>query len=130
MGDRSGSSRLQALFETALRDYKQETGITLAEHPLAKQLENCYSADSIITVLQTQAQAFVESRGGHRIPTSIKITVSFLDGLSAAVDAVGLVRQRSLTAALDIPDICCEGFFARKSNTRRPFCPPRGMCFS
>lgn len=93
MSDRPGSSRLQALFETALRNYQQETGITLAEHPLAKQLEDCYSVDSIITFLQTQAQAFVEFREGHRIPTSIKTTVSILNGLSAAVDAVGLVRR-------------------------------------
>lgn len=84
--------RLQVLFETALRNYQQKTGITLAEHPLAKQLENCYSVDSIITFLQTQAQGFVDFRESNRIPTSIKTTVLALNGLSAVADAVGLVR--------------------------------------
>lgn len=92
MSDLPGSLRLRALFEAALRNYQQQTGITLADHPLAKQLEDCYSVDSIVIFLQAQAQAFVEFREGHRIPTSIKTTVIALNGLSAAADAVGLVR--------------------------------------
>jgi hypothetical protein len=41
MSDQPGSSNFRVLFEAALEDYKQQTGIELAKHPLAKRLQNC-----------------------------------------------------------------------------------------
>jgi fungal STAND N-terminal Goodbye domain len=55
-------SMLQSLFDTALRDYEEQTGMKLIEHPLARQLENCNSVESITAVIQEQARAFTELR--------------------------------------------------------------------
>ena len=95
MSDQSGSSRLRALFELALRDYESTTNITLAKHPLAEKLENCQSVESITALLQDQAKEF---RGSDRIMRSIGSTVSVLDKLSTVLGgAISLVRQKTLT---------------------------------
>jgi len=110
MSDQSGSSRLQALFELALRDYESTTNITLAKHPLAEKLEKCQSVESIIALLQDQAKGF---RGSDRIMRSIGSTVSVLDQLSTITTlggAIGLVRQKTLTRMSHISDIVPKAF--------------------
>jgi hypothetical protein len=94
MADHSGSAHFQTLFESALKAYEKTTGVTLAQHPLAQQLQSCQSTQEIITLLQGQVQAFDESRRDKVIKT-IKTTLSILTPLSAAAslaDAFGLVR--------------------------------------
>ena len=89
------SSQLEALFESALHDYEQQTGIPLAKHPLAEQLQNCQSVDSITTLLQEQARVFSEFRGSDKIMKSLKGIVSALSKVSAAAAVgqnIGLVR--------------------------------------
>ena len=101
MGDHSGSARFRVLFEPALQAYEKNTGITLAEHPLAQQLRSCHSIESITSVLLGEAQAFVEFGGRDRVIKSIKNTVSILSTLFATAsldDAMGLVRQKVLMA--------------------------------
>jgi hypothetical protein len=101
MDNQSGSSRFSALFESALRAYEENTGVTLAEHPLFVQLQSCHSVESMTTLIQSQAQAFGDSQGSDRIMNSIKATVSILTPLSSAAslrDAFGLVRQDVLMA--------------------------------
>ena len=98
MAEQTGSTRFHALFESALQAYQKMTGITLAEHPLAVQLQSCNSLDSITAILQGQAQAFSNFRESDRIMKSIKTTVSILTSLSAAVsfaDTFDMVRQRA-----------------------------------
>jgi hypothetical protein len=56
----SSSSTLQALFNAAVQDYKDKTG--LIDHPFARQLETCESVSSITSILQEQAQSFRELR--------------------------------------------------------------------
>jgi hypothetical protein len=99
MADHEGSPHFQALFESALQDYVKKTGITLAEHPLAVQLQSCNSVESIDNLVQGQAQAFSNFRESDRIAKSIKMAVSKLITYSATAflgDAFGLVRQNSL----------------------------------
>jgi hypothetical protein len=93
MSDQSGSSPFQALFEYALRDYEKQTGIPLANHPLAEQLQNCQSADSITALLQEQARAYGQFRGSEKINKSLKSVVSALAKVSAAAlgQAIGMV---------------------------------------
>ena len=105
MGDQSESSRFQELFESALQDYQHQTGISLPEHPLAQQLQNCNSVESIITILQQQANAFSEFRGRDGILKSLKNITSVLCKLSATAgldDAVGLVCWEVLMPYLRI----------------------------
>jgi hypothetical protein len=48
----------KSLFDSALQEYRNQTKINLAEHPLAKKLETCQSVDSIVAILQEQTQIF------------------------------------------------------------------------
>ncbi len=84
MGDQSRSSRFQAIFDSSLNDYERQTGITLAEHPLAKQLQTCQSVESITVLLQEQARAFSEFRKSDKCDPlfpehSSKICQEFLE---------------------------------------------------
>src|SRR5579863_9786494 len=100
MGDQLQSSRSQALFESALQDYQRQTGTILPDHPLAHQLQNCDSVDSVTAVLQEQARAFSEFRGTDgKIMKSLKHVVSVLFTLSDSTvlgEAIGLVRRNTL----------------------------------
>jgi len=68
MGDQSGSIRYQAIFESALKTYEKETGITLVEHPLSLQLQTCDTVESMTTLVQHQASALTgnEPQGKDR----------------------------------------------------------------
>jgi hypothetical protein len=95
MGDQSGSSHLRVLFEAALQDYENQTGITLANHPLAEKLQDCDSVESVTAILREQTQAFNEFRGKEKVMKPLKNAVTVLYNLSATADvgqAVGLVR--------------------------------------
>jgi hypothetical protein len=91
MASQSRSAQLQVLFESALQAYQRTTGIALAQHPLAVNLQSGHSIHDITTLLQGQTQAFSDSRQRDKMMGAIKNTVSFLNPLS---DAVGLVRQK------------------------------------
>lgn len=90
----SGSSYLRVLFEAALKDFEKQTGMALATHPLAEQLQNCDSVESVTAVLHEQIQAFSKFRGKDEVIRPLKNAVSFLYKLSAVADfgqAMGLV---------------------------------------
>jgi hypothetical protein len=94
MSDQLGSPRFQALFKSALVDYEEKTGISLAKHPLGKQLQKCQSVESITTLLQGQARAFSKYRGGDKIMQSLKSVVSVLYRVSAVAaqgHSIGIV---------------------------------------
>jgi uncharacterized membrane protein YcjF (UPF0283 family) len=85
-----------------LQAYEKQTGITLAQHPLARQLESCHSIEDTIALLQRQVEAVNDSQAKNRIMNAIKTTVSILTPLSDAAsiaDAVGLVREKALMAS-------------------------------
>jgi fungal STAND N-terminal Goodbye domain len=97
MGDQSGSSPFQALFEPALQDYEKQTGITLANHPLAEKLQNCQSVESVTALLQEQARAFSNFRENDKITKSLKSVVSALSRVSATAtlgQTIGMVCPR------------------------------------
>jgi len=91
MADQSGSSRFRELFDSALRAYEEETGVTLANHQFAVKLQGCDSVEGITALLQAQAKDFKKS---ENIAKSMETIVSILTPLSSAAslpDAVGLV---------------------------------------
>ena len=103
MSGQSQSSRFRVLFESALLDYQNQTGTTL----VAGQLQNCDSVESVTAVLQEQARAFTEFRGGDdRIMKSLKSVVSVLYAFSASSalgeTMVGLVRWKASTNILHL----------------------------
>ena len=100
MSEESGESRLRALFEAALEDYEKKTGIALADHPLAQQLQNCVSVESVAEVFREQTQVFSEFRGRDKIMKFLKNTISVLYNLTAVANIghdFGLVRSYTLT---------------------------------
>jgi hypothetical protein len=97
MNHQSGPSHFQTLCESALQDYEIQTGIPLADHPFAQQLQDCESVESITALLQEQAQAFSKFRESDKIFKSLKGVVSALSGVSAIPalgQAIGMVSPR------------------------------------
>ena len=98
MTDHSGSTRFWARFMSSLQAYKQTTGVTLIEHPLTVQLQNCHSVESITTLLKYEARAFSDLTGSDRIMESIESIVSIVSTLCSTAslgEAIGLVRQNA-----------------------------------
>jgi hypothetical protein len=86
---------MHVLFEAALEDYKQQTGIELDKHPLAESLQNHNSVESIAAILCEQAQDFKKFREKDKVLKPLKKVLTVLHGLPAAADFahhVGLVR--------------------------------------
>lgn len=77
-----------------MQEYEEQTDITLANHPLAEQLQHCISAESVTTILQEQVRANSEFRG-DKIMELLNVTVSVLFSLSTSVN-LGLVRPKVL----------------------------------
>jgi hypothetical protein len=90
------SSELKALFEVALDEFEKRAGTNLLQHQIIDNLVNCESADSIIDVLQGQAQAFRNFRGDDgKLMIWLKRTVNVLHILSTSSilgEGIGLVR--------------------------------------
>ena len=84
MSDQSGSPRLRVLFEAALEDYKQQTGIELASHPLAERLQDCNTVESVTDVLREQAQDFNNFREKDKILKPLKKVLTVLQILPSA----------------------------------------------
>ena len=102
MGDQSGSSRFQVIFDSALRDYETQTGTTLANHPLAQQLQICQTVESISDLLQEQARALSEYRGSDKIMKSLRSVVSLL---SKVASTAALGRHFGLVCPR-LPNVC------------------------
>jgi hypothetical protein len=89
------SSTFQALFNSALQDYKDKTGNALIDYPIAEQLQTCDSVDSIATVLQEQAQRFREfSETDGKLMKALNSSVDILclPSISSALsEAIGFV---------------------------------------
>ena len=85
MSDQSGSSHLRVLLDAALEDYKQQTGIELAKHPLAERLQDCNSIESVTVVLREHAQNFKEFREKDRLLKPLKKVLTVLHMLSLQI---------------------------------------------
>jgi len=99
MSDASGSSPgLRLLFDAALQGYEKQTGMKLIDHPLARELENCHSVDSIMDILQQQARALVDHRGGDgKVMNSLERAVHVLHALSTNTtlgEGISVVSRR------------------------------------
>jgi hypothetical protein len=133
MSDRPGSAQFRAFFDSALQDYEEKTGISLSKQPLAEELENRDSVESITAVLRDQAQISSDSQGGDRIIKLMESVVSIICRLSAttALDsAIGMVRQKAPTGISHISDAYTTGFHPCEGDTCGPRCRTRCVCLS
>ena len=91
----SQPSTFRILFDAALQNYKDNTGNTLTNHPIAKQLETCESVNSITAILQEQARSFREFRENEgRLMKALSSSVEVLCApsiSSALYEAAGIV---------------------------------------
>ena len=96
----SSSSSFQGLFNAALQDYENQTKTKLDQHPLANKLEACDSVDSIVAILQEQAQIFGGFRGDDgKTMRSLRSSVDVLYTLSNSTilgELIGLVVHTTL----------------------------------
>ena len=100
MSDQSGPSHLQVLFDAALSDYEKQTGIALAKHPLAEQLQNCHNVESVTAILRERTQAFGDFQENDKVSKPLEKAVSVLYKLSATAKLgqdIGLVRLYAIT---------------------------------
>jgi hypothetical protein len=91
----------QDLFNAALQDYQNQTGKNLIDHPFAKQLESRDSVDSVIAILQEQAQISRGFRGDDgKLMKSLKYSVNILYTLSITTAGIGLVRPKAFVTVI------------------------------
>lgn len=92
------------IFNAATSKYQRMSGKRLDTHPFASELETCHNPEAILTILQTQAQAFMEFRqGDETLMACLGPTVRILFRLSEAIgiELVGhlfLLCERYLTS--------------------------------
>jgi hypothetical protein len=93
------SPELKSFFEAALNEFEKRTGTDLVQHQIIDKLVNCESADSVVDVLQEQAQAFRQFRGDDgKLMKWLKRTVNVLYTLATSGvlgEGIGLVRLYS-----------------------------------
>ncbi|KAH9978919.1 hypothetical protein BGW80DRAFT_1281762 [Lactifluus volemus] len=84
--------KLPISFRCALKEYEKKTKKDLLAHPLAVQLQNCYSTTAILAILQDQVQEFDQHRrDGQRLTKWLNPTVNVLYALSATLsEGVGI----------------------------------------
>ncbi|KAH8976755.1 hypothetical protein EDB86DRAFT_3017403, partial [Lactarius hatsudake] len=89
----SPQSDFQLIFSTALKAYEKQTKRDLLAHPLASQLQNCESLDSILSVLQSQVDDLDQARkSDERLTKWLSPTVAVLLAFSTTLgEGVGLV---------------------------------------
>ena len=102
----SSSFNFRTLFDAALLDYKDKTGNSLTDHPIAKQLETCESVISITAILQEQAGSFREFRENDgRLMKALNSSVDALcvSSISSALnEAIGLIVSRNALISLTV----------------------------
>ena len=62
----SSSFNFQSIFDAALADYLDKTGIDLIKDSFSEKLQNCQTADDILELLQDKASQFKDYRSGNR----------------------------------------------------------------
>jgi hypothetical protein len=60
------SPNFQPILDAALDSYAKQTGIDLAKHPSASNLQNCRSPDDVLQILSERESAFKDYRDQYR----------------------------------------------------------------
>ncbi|KAI9428657.1 hypothetical protein H4582DRAFT_1120108 [Lactarius indigo] len=89
----TSSSNFDAIFKTAFKAYKKQTGYDITSHPLAAWLKTCDTPDAILAVLKAQVEEFEQSRrDDERLTKWLNPTVNVLYACSATLgEGAGLV---------------------------------------
>jgi len=125
------SSTFQALFNAALQDYQNQTGINLVDHPFSKQLETCESISSVTAILLEQAQSFREFRENDgKLMRALNSSIDVLGApsiSSALSETIGFVVRRKHLSVYLTPDGYSTAIPTRESDIRRHWHPTGRM---
>ena len=107
----TSSSCFQPIFDAALSEYANKTGIDLATYPFAQSLQNCRTADTVLDLLQDKAKQFHAYRDGNRkLISCLKPVVQvlhsfsgFLTETTALVSTCGPIQPFLSIFSLQVP---------------------------
>ena len=87
------------VFNAALADYLDKTGVDLTKDSSTEKLQNCQSADAILELLQDKANQFKDCRNGnHKLINSLKPVVQVLHTFSGVLGGVAGLVSASMPA--------------------------------
>src|SRR5882757_4714512 len=73
------SSNFEVIFDAALANHRELTGVDLSQYPFSEKLQNCQTADAILELLQEKVKEFKEFRNGnHKLINCIRPLVQVL----------------------------------------------------
>ena len=85
------------MLDSALAEYKRNTGNDLLALWLASELQTCDSVDSVLDVLRGQAKAFERSDADQKlikwIDPLVNVLFTFLDALGDGVSLVTVIHE-------------------------------------
>ena len=83
------SSNFKVIFDAALTNYREHTGVDLSRYPLSEKLQNCQSPDAILELLQEKVNEFEDFRNGnHKLINCLGPVVQVLHAFSGVLDNV------------------------------------------
>jgi len=125
------SSNFQLIFDAALADYREHTGVDLSKYPFAEKLQNCRSADAVLELIQNKVKEFKDFRNGnHKLINCLKPVVNILHTFSVGLNGVSNLVSApsfSIRSLLTSPRLGVV-----PANKYDIFCSrryPRGKCF-
>ena len=128
----ASSSNFQSLFDAALCDYTEQTGINLATQPFAQHLQHCHSADDLLNVLQEKAKQFQAYRDGNRklldcLKPIVQILHTVSGVLAEASSPVSTTNQPSYFIIVFMR-LALGSLPTHEGNFRWHRCSPRRTC--
>ena len=93
------SDNFKFVFNAALADYLDKTGVDLTKDSSTEKLQNCQSADAILELLQDKTNQFKDCRNGnHKLINSLKPVVQVLHTFSGVLGGVAGLVSASMPA--------------------------------
>jgi hypothetical protein len=91
-------SNFRLIIDTALDNYKDQTGIDLTQNPSADKIQHSDSPDGILKLFKEREEEFKNYRDGNRkLVDFLKPAVQILHTLSDTLgEAIGLVSRTDL----------------------------------
>lgn len=98
-------SSFRLIINNALEAYEKRTKKNLLSHPLAEQLQNCNSPDSILFLLRQQVQKINQSKSGDErltkwLDPTVEVLYAFIEVLG---EGVGLVCSEDMISITICP---------------------------
>jgi hypothetical protein len=103
------STSIQPILDAAFADYVKQTGIDLAMHPFADQLQICHSPDDVLKLLEEKTNEFKDYREGNRkLIDCLKPVVNVINAFSGVLgEAVRLVSLIASCFLFTCSPVCC-----------------------